>query len=58
MGAEEESSGVGMGGHALEQRQGVAYSIGGVGRERGRGEEGVDADDFLQEGCDGAEGVP
>mmetsp|Transcript_25140 Transcript_25140/g.52069 ORF Transcript_25140/g.52069 Transcript_25140/m.52069 type:complete len:349 (+) Transcript_25140:249-1295(+) len=58
VGREEESAGVGVGGHALEEGQGVAHPVGGVGREGRGGEEGVDADDFLEEGGDGAVGVP
>ena len=44
---QEERAGVGVGGDALEQGEGVADAVGGVGGEGRRGEERVDGDDFL-----------
>lgn len=55
---QEELPGVWVRGHALQQRQCVAHSIGRVCSERGWAEHGIDGDDFLQECTDGPEAVP
>lgn len=58
MGTEEEGSGVLVRGYALEQGKGVAYSVRGVGRQGGRGKEGINGHNLLQESGHGAEGMP
>lgn len=47
---EEQGAGVVVGRHALQQRQGVADSVGCRGGQLRRVEKGIDGDDFLQEG--------
>ena len=44
---QEEGARVRVGGDALEEGEGVADAVGGVGGEGGRGEERVDGEDFL-----------
>ena len=58
MGTEEEGSGVLVRGDALEQGKGIAYSVRGVGRQGGRGKEGINGHNLLQESGHGAEGMP
>lgn len=55
---QEDGTGLGVAGHALQQGEGVAHAIGLVGGERGRIDRRVDVDDLLQEGGRGAEAVP
>ena len=58
MGTEEEGSGVLVRGDALEQGQGVANAVRGVGRQSRRGEEGIDGNNFLEKSGHGAKGMP
>lgn len=48
VGAEEEGAGVVVRGDALEEGEGVADAVRGVGGEGRRGEERVDGNDFLE----------
>ena len=58
MGTEEEGSGVLVRGDALEQGQGVANAVRGVGRQSRRGEEGIDGNNLLEKSGHGAKGMP
>lgn len=55
---EEQRPGLIVRSDALQQRQRVADAVGGVRRERRRGQEGVNGDDFLKQHSDGPEAVP
>ena len=50
--------GVGVGGHALQEGEGVAHPVALVGGQHGGVDGRVDVDDLLQQGRHGAEAVP
>lgn len=58
MGSEEEGSGVLVRRNALEQGQGVANAVRGVGRQSRRREEGVDGNNLLEKSGHGTKGMP
>ena len=58
VGTQKRLSGIGMGGDALEQCQGVADPIRGMGGERGWSQQGVNRDNLLEQGRHGARRMP